>query len=50
MCKLAVQQDGYSLKYIREQTEEICKLTVQQNGHVLQYVKDPYIKHKLSNP
>ena len=54
-CKLAVQQNGFALKYISEekQTEEICstlfeckleasllsKLAVQQNGYALQFVK-----------
>jgi len=40
ICKLAVQQDGYTLEYVKEQTEEICKLAVQQNGLALQYVKE----------
>jgi hypothetical protein len=38
ICKLAVQQDGYSVRYMDHQTEEICKLAVQQNGDSLRYV------------
>ena len=38
-CKLAVQQDGWALRYVKVQTEEICKLAVQQGGYALQYVK-----------
>jgi len=40
LCKLAVQQNGYALEYINEQTEELCKLAVQQNGYALQFVKE----------
>ena len=41
ICKLAVQQNGISLDYVKiEQTEEICKLAVQQNGYALQYVRN----------
>ena len=39
-CKMAVQQNGLSLKYVKEQTEELCKLAVQQNVESLQYVKE----------
>ena len=31
MCKLAVQQNGDALKYVKEPTEEMCRLAVQQN-------------------
>jgi hypothetical protein len=31
ICKLAVQQNGMALQYVKEQTEELCKLAVQQN-------------------
>ena len=36
--KLAVQQNGYALRYVHNQTEELCKLAVQQNGYALRYV------------
>ena len=39
ICKLAVQQNGYTLQCIKNQTDEICKLAVQQNGLVLKFVK-----------
>src|SRR3989339_2108397 len=39
-CKIAVQQNGNALKYVKKQTEEICKMAVQQNGYALQYVKE----------
>jgi hypothetical protein len=45
ICKLAVQQYGYSLQYVKNKTEEICKLAIQQNVKALKYVK-----HILSNP
>ncbi len=40
ICKLAVQQNGLALKYIKYKykTEDICKLAVQQNGLALQFV------------
>jgi len=40
ICKLAVQQNGWVLQYVKEKTEEICKLAVQQNGLALQFVKE----------
>ena len=46
-CKLAVQEDGYSLMYVKDQTEEICKLAVQRNGDSLKYVKDKKTFYKL---
>jgi len=39
-CLEAVRQDGYSLKFVREQTPEICLAAVRQNGDALQYVKE----------
>jgi len=40
ICKLAVQEDGYALRFIKEQTEELCKLAIQQNSWALQFVKE----------
>jgi hypothetical protein len=40
LCKIAVQNDGYSLVYVENQTDEICKLAVKQNGFALQHVKN----------
>ena len=42
-----VQQDGYALHYVKEQTYELCLAAVQQDGRALQYVKDPLIREKL---
>jgi len=38
-CKIAVQQNGNALFYVKNQTGEICKIAVQQNGNALGYVK-----------
>ena len=38
----AVQYNGYSLKYIKDQTEEICKSALKQNGMALKYVKEQF--------
>ena len=38
ICKMAVQQNGLNLKYVREQTEEICEMALKQNFHALRYV------------
>jgi hypothetical protein len=37
-CKIAVTKNGYALKYVKEQTDEICKLAVQKHGRALEYV------------
>ncbi len=34
----AVEQDGYALQYVIEQTAEICLKAVEQDGYALQYV------------
>ena len=34
----AVQQNGYTLQYVHNQTEAICIAAVQQNGYTLRYV------------
>ena len=36
----AVKQNGYSLQYVKEQTEAVCLEAVKQNGRSLQYVKE----------
>jgi hypothetical protein len=36
----AVQQDGYALTYVKEQTPEICLAAVKQNGHIIRYVEE----------
>jgi len=37
---LAVQENSESLKYVRNQTDEICKLAVQENSESLKYVRN----------
>ncbi len=36
----AVKQDGYALRYVKEQDREICLEAVKQDGLALQYVKE----------
>ena len=36
----AVKQNGYALRYVAEQTEEICLEAVKQNGDALRYVAE----------
>ena len=36
----AVKNDGYALRYVKEQTENICLEAVKQNWYALQYVKE----------
>jgi len=40
ICKMMVQQTGFALQLVKEQTEEICKLAVEQHGWALEYVKE----------
>ena len=35
----AVKQNGYSLQYVKDQTETICLEAVKQDGYSLRYVK-----------
>jgi hypothetical protein len=39
-CLEAVKSDGYSLQYVKDQTEAVCLEAVKRNGDSLQYVKD----------
>ena len=36
----AVEENGYALQYVQDQTEEICLKAMEQNGLALQYVLD----------
>jgi hypothetical protein len=40
ICKLAVQQNGNALAYVKNQTDEICKLAVKQDAYAFRYVKE----------
>ena len=35
-----VQQNGWDLQFVKEQTAEICLAAVQQDGRALKYVKN----------
>ena len=37
---VAVKQNEYALRYVKEQTEEICLAAVKQDGNVLIYVNE----------
>ena len=37
---VACEQDGYALRYVKDQTEAICKVACEQDGYALQFVKD----------
>ena len=39
-CLEAVKQDGYALKYVKQQTDKVCLESVKQNGLALQFVKE----------
>jgi hypothetical protein len=43
----AVQNDGWALKYIKEQTYELCLVAAKQDRFSLNYVKDLKIKEKI---
>ena len=34
----AVKQNGYALRYVKDQTPEVCVEAVKRNGYALQYV------------
>ena len=36
----AVKNNGYALRYVKDQTEAVALEAVKQNGDALQYVKD----------
>jgi hypothetical protein len=36
----AVEQNGYAIEYVKEQTEAICMAAVKQNGNALYNVKE----------
>jgi 3-dehydroquinate synthase class II len=39
-CLLTIVQNGNSLEYVQNQTEEICLAAVKQNGYALKYVQN----------
>jgi hypothetical protein len=38
--KTAVKENGHTIQYISNKTEELCILAVKQNGHAIQYIND----------
>ncbi len=38
LCLIAVQGNGFALKYVQNQTQKMCLVAVQQNGAALQFV------------
>ena len=40
----AVQQNGYALQYVKDQTPEICIAALEQNPDARLYIKDPSLK------
>ena len=44
----AVKQDGYSLRFVKNQTDEICLEAVKENGDALKYVKLPSAFEKIT--
>jgi len=39
-CLEAVKQNGYALKYVKNQTKKICLEAVKQNGLALKFIKN----------
>ena len=39
-CLSSVKSDGYALKYVKEQTEEICLEAVRRIGYAIEYIKE----------
>ena len=39
-CLEAVKRNGYSLQYVKDQSEAVCLEAVKQDGYSLRYVKD----------
>jgi len=35
-----VENNGYALQYVKEQTEAVCLKAVERDGDALQYVKE----------
>ena len=44
----AVENNGYALRYVKDQTEAVCLKAVENNGYALQYVKDRAVFDKLN--
>ena len=40
----AVKQDGYALRYVKDQTEAICLEAVKQHAYALEYVNSHFFE------
>lgn len=47
ICTLAVKQTGYTLRYVKNPSEELCKLAVQKDGYALKYVPENFQTEEL---
>lgn len=43
LCELSVQNNGWALLYVPEQTKTICKLAAKQNHKMLDYVEKKFL-------
>lgn len=39
-CLKAVERNGYALRYVKDQTEQVCLKAVESDGDALRYVKE----------
>lgn len=46
-CLAAVQQNGYVLFYVKEQTPEICFVAYSRTPDVIRFVRDPTLKTQI---
>jgi hypothetical protein len=44
----AVENDGYALRYVKDQTEAVCLKAVGRDGLALQYVMDHALFKKIA--
>jgi len=46
-CKRQVQENGYTLRFVKNKSKYICKLALEENGNAFQYVDDIYKDHYI---
>ena len=46
-CLKAVEQNGYALQYVKEQSEVICLKAVEEDGDALKYVEEKKVFLKI---
>ena len=42
-----VKQNGYALKFVKDQTEEICLAAVKQNWQTFERIRDNSMRKKI---